>query len=121
FGQRRRIRFRAGAGNRARAISFHPLSDSGRRRRFVAYADVLAFPDIARTTEAGALHLLGYRRYVRAQRTHQGTDRARVSDRSNRSLSAADREFATPASAAPGFKRAGIFRNRCALAYSSRP
>src|SRR5208282_3754176 len=92
---RRRIRFGAGAGDRPRTVSFHALSDSRRRGGPLADSDVLAFSGFAganetRPTEAGALDLLGTRGHVRAQRAHQGIDRAGVSSRSNRALSAAD-------------------------------
>src|SRR5260221_3414426 len=116
-GERRRIRFRVGSGDRARTVSFYALSDSGRRRRSVAYADVLALPRIAGAAEAGALDLLGPRCGVRAQRADQGTDRAGVSGSSDRALSVADREFAALAETAAGFEHSRLFRDRGALAH----
>ena len=108
FGRRGRIRFRAGAGDRARTVSFYALSDSRRGRRPLADPDLLAFSGIAGAREACALDLLGTRRRVRAQRADQGTDRTGVSGRSDRALSAADGKSAALAQAAPGFERAGV-------------
>jgi hypothetical protein len=84
-----------------------------------------AFSGVAGTTEAGAseagaLDLLGTRRRVRAQRAHQGIDRTGVSGGSDRALSAADWEFAALAEAASVFERAGVSRDRCAVAHSGR-
>ena len=55
------------------------------------------------------MDLLEPGRSLRAQRAHQGTDRAGISDRSDRALFAADRKFAALAEAAPAVERAGVF------------
>ena len=78
--RRRWIRFRTGAGNRARPISFYALFDSRRSGRTLAHADVLAFSGFARAnkrankradkraSQSPALDLLEPRRSLRAQR-----------------------------------------------------
>ena len=86
----------------------------------VADSDVLAFFGIAGANEALALDLLGTRCRLRSQRPHQGTDRTRVSGRSDRTLSAADGKFAAFVQAAPVFEHARIFGDRRAMAYSGR-
>ncbi len=88
--KRGRLRFGTGAGDRARSISIHTISDSGCGGGSVVDADVLAFSNIAGAGKAGPLDLLGNCHSLRAQRFNQRTDRLGVSDRRHRALSVTD-------------------------------
>ena len=125
LGERGRIRFRAGAGDRARTVSFYALSDSRRGRRFVVDPDVLAFSGVAGADrEPARWTCWGLAAVCALNVLTKGLIGLVFPVGSDRALSAADGKFAALVKTAPGFRarwyfsrslRLGIFWQRCEI------